>query len=45
MMSPCDKMLVIELSVAKDILYIQFECIFHCTKMVCNENERQKQLK
>ena len=42
-MSPCDKMLVIELSGANDIFYIQFWCIFHCT-MVCNENEWQKQL-
>ena len=38
MMSPRDKMHIIELSVAKEHLYIQHECIFECMIMFCNQN-------
>ena len=38
MMSPRDKMHIIELSVAKEHLYIQHECIFECMIMFWNQN-------
>jgi len=38
MMSPRDKMPIIELSMAKEHLYIQLECIFQCMIMLWNQN-------
>ena len=38
MMSPRDKMHIIELSVSKEHLYIQHECIFECMIMFWNQN-------
>ena len=45
MMSPRDKMHVIELLVAKEHLYIHLKGIFQCIIMLCNQNERQRQSK
>ena len=43
MMSPRDKMHIIELSVMRENIYIQFERIFQSVIMFKNQNERQEQ--
>ena len=43
MMSPRDKMHIIELSVTRENIYIQLEHIFQSVIMFKNQNERQEQ--